>query len=210
MGELGGDYFDFFPISDSKFGVLIGDVAGHGVPAALLMAMAKGAVFNNLNSWDSPEELLKHINDVIISSKKSRHQTRLFSCLYLVGDRDTGKIRIVNAGHNYPIHVKPVTRGSEYLEIPGSPLGTLKKPRIGNLDLEILPGEFLVLYTDGAVEVRNNAGMEFGYSRWQELMLKVGATKPEIIFESLLKEHLRHRGETSPQDDVTIIVLSRA
>ncbi len=209
MTDLGGDYFDYFPISDRYLIAIMGDVTGHGVPAALLMSMAKGAI-----SMLSPEEAvdaeraLARLNTLILETMKKK---RLMTMAYCVVDTRTCSIVTANAGHNYPYYIPGGKNLIRQIEIPAFPLGARKKHDTAVTVQNFGPGDVLVLYTDGFVESKTPRGPQLGFPRFGQLLLGAAtrsATAREVVSRILTDFDEVIRGET-PDDDQTLVVIRR-
>ncbi|MEW6711091.1 MAG: SpoIIE family protein phosphatase, partial [Candidatus Riflebacteria bacterium] len=134
MAELGGDYFDFFAVDDQSCGVLMGDVAGHGVGAALIMAMAKSGILSSREHLNSPPRLLENLHQLIYSSKTSK-QKKIMTFQYLCLNSQTGKGSYSNAGACSPIYISGSGREAKELTLAGAALGAFKKARFSELNL---------------------------------------------------------------------------
>ncbi len=204
MMELGGDYFDFFPVGDGKIGVVMGDVAGHGVPAALVMAMAKATVLIGGEARENPKNLTTSLNSLIHSLQR-KSMKRMMTFQYALFDGDTGLCTIANAGHCFPILVRPTAEKASFIEIPGMPLGAMKTARIKCEELKLQPGDSILFYTDGIVEARDRKDEPLGYNRLQELARSTYDPEPRVFYERLFKAYCDW--DASPGDDVTLIVV---
>ncbi|GAB4277099.1 MAG: hypothetical protein Kow0029_19630 [Candidatus Rifleibacteriota bacterium] len=207
MTTLGGDYFDYFVIDDDNFGVIIGDVAGHGVSAALIMAMAKARVkMTAIEQRLNPAKLNACVHS-IIHSLKSRNLRRMMTFQYLVINKKTGKAIFSNAGHCYPVLVSPQQRKARFVELIGQPLGAGKHPKYRNLELEIAENESLILFTDGIVEAKNSSGEQLGYPGFIDIVIKSYHQRAEEYYNRIFSAYLEWAGEAD--DDTTLIVINR-
>lgn len=203
MTRLGGDYFDFFPLEENEIGVLMGDVAGHGVPAGFLMAMAKASVLLSGKDRKSPAKLLTAIHKVFhtVTTKKIK---RMMTCIYFCINTETGAYRVVNAGHCYPAIISKNAKVS-YLEMVGTPLGISKKARYTDNEGFLEPNSFMLLYTDGMVEAHNSAGEPLGLNRFTQLVSESYSENPEIFYENLFSGYKKWTPLTD--DDMTIVLV---
>ncbi|MFZ5952516.1 MAG: SpoIIE family protein phosphatase [Candidatus Rifleibacteriota bacterium] len=206
MAELGGDYFDFFAIDDQSCGVLMGDVAGHGVGAALIMAMAKSGILSSREHLNSPQRLLENLHQLIYSSKTSK-QKKVMTFQYLCLNSQTGKGSYSNAGACSPIYISGSGSEARELTLAGAALGAFKKARFSELNLEFAEGDALVFYTDGIIEARNKFGQELGYNQFAQLARKCWNPDPEKIYKCLYQAYLEHIGGQAPEDDLTMVVV---
>ena len=203
MTRLGGDYFDFFPLSDNEIGVLMGDVAGHGIPAGFLMAMAKASVMLSGDEKKSPAKLMSTVHKVF-HHVKSRKIKRMMTCVYFYINTETGAYKVVNAGHCYPVIVN---RNAEpkFLEMIGSPLGITKKARYTDVDGQLEDGSYLLLYTDGMLEAHNAEGESFGLERFLELVSKSYSLDPEEYYKNIFAGY--KAWSPMADDDITMVLV---
>jgi len=204
MTKMGGDYFDYCRPAAGLTGVFMGDVAGHGIPAALIMAMAKAIVTIDRESLSDPSRLLTSLHDVLFKLKSDNFK-RMMTCQYLVIDDRTGACRFANAGHCYPIIVSESGRTSTFAEIVGSPVGISRRARYSNSDLAIEPGDTLILYSDGMLEARNAQGNEYGPERLLELARQAWHDDIQQYYQNLYQANLTWSDKI--EDDITIVLI---
>ncbi|HEY9069318.1 MAG TPA: SpoIIE family protein phosphatase [Candidatus Ozemobacteraceae bacterium] len=205
MTALGGDYFDLQKLADGRVLVLVGDVSGHGVPAALVMAMAKALVERESELSSAPEQILDVIHRVFYRTLKRK---RMMTCFLGILDPIAHRLLYANAGHNYPVKFR---RGEKplFLELNGMPLGSMKKNTIKSAETELQPGDRVVFYTDGIVEAKIG-GEEIGYQRMSEELERLLCDDARQSCERIFTWHRGLTGATDQQDDITLLVLSRA
>ncbi len=204
MTKMGGDYFDYCRPAPGKTGVFMGDVAGHGIPAALIMAMAKAIVTIDHESLGDPSRLLTSLHDVLFKLKSDGFK-RMMTCQYLVIDDQTGACRFANAGHCYPIIVSESGRKSTFAEIVGSPVGISRRARYSNSDLAIEPGDTVILYSDGMLEARNSREIEYGPERLLELARQSWHKDIQQYYNNLYQANLAWSDKV--EDDITIVLI---
>jgi len=204
MGELGGDYFDYFNTSSGRFGLLIGDVAGRGAGAALIMAMAKAAVMQFADVVEKPEVLALRLHELIQAAGKRTQKTMIMQYLNLNGIDGTGVY--TNAGGWPPLIVNPYSGEVREITLPGPMLGALKKPKFGVAEITLQPGEAVIFYSDGVIEARNAAGEILGLARLKQMAAHCFAADPEKFFAGLLEAHREFVGGTRAQDDMTLLI----
>lgn len=208
LADLGGDYFDYFDIDQKSLGVVLGDVAGHGVGAAMIMAMAKSATLNSKDYLNRPVDLVLRLHDLIYRTK-TKKQKKIMTFQYLLVDRHDSIVKFCNAGGCNPYLVNGPAGKVEEIILPAAALGAFKKGKFSEKQINFVPGDVLVLYTDGIVEARNSAGEEIGYSRFQEILLRNWNANSEKFYRAVVDEYLVWLGNEPPQDDLTMIFLSR-
>ncbi len=204
MAELGGDYFDYFGIDDDHMAVLLGDVAGHGVGAALIMAMAKAGIVKSRDHAGSPVKLLERLHELIYSSK-TKKQKKIMTFQYLTADSRSGRAVYSNAGGCSPIFCSGGQ--TEEISLSGAALGSFKKAKLQEREITFKPGDFMVFYTDGIIEARNREGVEFGYENFARLVAESAEKNPEVIYSRICAGYDRHITGMEAQDDLTLVVI---
>ncbi len=198
---IGGDYFDVLRLSEDELAVIIADVSGHGLSSGLRMAMLKAALLILVEETREPEEILRRLDTVVRSDRRSR-----FFVTATLGlcDLKTGILVLTNAGHPPTYRV----RGPEVEEIllPSSPLGGLGH-HYGRATIELAPGDVVVWLSDGLIEAVNGAGEPFGYdSVAKALAGRPGGSAVEVR-NRLLAAVERHAAGQPANDDRTLMVM---
>ncbi len=202
--QVGGDYYDVVSAPDGSFLVAIADVAGKGVPAALLSSMLQAALRTQARSVESPADILRNINALVYRST-AVHQ---FATFFLARVSPDGRrMTFCNAGHNWPALLR---RNGErmWLQTGGTILGIMEDVELQEDSLELSAGDLLVFYTDGISEATNVDGELYTEERLVEFVSGLPpALNPEAVAMSILKEIERHLGRLEAQDDRTLVVL---
>ncbi len=206
MIELGGDYFDYFKVDDNHFALLLGDVAGHGVGASLIMAMAKAGVICGRDVHKEPAVLLGRLHKIILAIK-TRIQRKVMTFQYLLVESSTGKMTYANAGGCSPVIYDPLTGHIREVSHAGAVLGGYKKSVYANLDIGITTGQAMILYTDGMVEARNESGVELGYGGLFDIIAASYDRDAARYFEKIMTAWRGWLGNAPAGDDITMIVL---
>lgn len=202
--EVGGDFYDFIAFEDGRLGLVIGDVTGKGIPAALVMATVHTMLRSAAQGAAPPGEVLARVNDLLSAEIPAG---MFVTCFYAVLDPRSGRLRYANAGHEAPYRQQR-SKASE-LWATGMPLGMLPGSRYDEHEITLEPGESLLFYSDGLVEAHNPGHEMFGLPRLQTLLTRQADETPLIDF--LLAELHRFTGEKWEQeDDVTLMTLLRA
>lgn len=207
--ETGGDYFDYHDIgkgAHEKLGVAIGDVSGHGISAALLMATVRAALRQRVSMKGSLEDIISDVNRQLVPDVEESGQ--FIGLLYLVVDRPQRTLKWVRAGHAPAILYDPDTDIVEDLNGPGVALGVDAGLRYSeNEKKNIKKGQIIVLATDGILEARNPEGRMFGRSSLVGIIRrnKYGGTKQ--ILESVFKGLKQFLGPAKLEDDITLVVI---
>lgn len=199
---VGGDYYGYVAMADGSLGIAIADVAGHGVGAALYMAIAKGALQSEARDTLSAGDVLGRVNEVLESDFSA---TDMFATVVFARFLPDGR-RIVwsNAGHNPPLILRR-NGDVEKLKACGPALGILAGARWRDVDQRFAPGDVLLLYTDGLIEARDAARRPFGMDRLIEAA-RCPARRAAEIRENVLNALSLYAGTTPFCDDVTLVV----
>ncbi len=201
---VGGDYYDFLVFSEDQVGLVIADVSGKGIPAALLMAGLQASVRSLTVPSASPGEINRRLNRMLCRSTSSSRYATFFLGMY---DPARRILTYSNAGH-YP----PIILGSDgvtRLQADGIPLGLFPDADYGEGRRQMHPGDLLVLYTDGIIEAPDAADREFGEARLLEVLTKHRDRELDEIVFLVLNEIARWTGGARAHDDATL-VLGRA
>ena len=208
MSELGGDYFDFIEMEEDKFSIAMGDVAGHGVGASLIMAMAKAALISLDELWKEPQKLICRLHDMIYKSKTA-NQKKIMTFQYMQLDGKSGQAIYSNAGGCSPFIVRKKQNQIEELKLPGAVLGSFKKAKFSQTNLEFDNGDAIVFYTDGIVECKNQNGIMLGYNNLKNIIQNCWNENAEIFYKNIYNKYIEYIGgsESNAVDDLTIVVL---
>jgi hypothetical protein len=186
--QVGGDFFQILPASDGGLVIVVGDVAGKGLPAAMLVSVIVGAICGLSEYTQDPVELLAALNERLVERAGGGFSTALAA--HITAD---GRVTLANAGH-----LSPYLNGTE-VESPGAlPLGVARGVRYETTHFRIEPGSRLTFYSDGVIEAQNQNGELFGFERGRELSTR---TALEIV------EAAKKFGQ---QDDITVVTIERA
>ena len=205
--EIGGDLFDIFRLRGDarRIGILIADVTGKGIPAALLMADVRALLHAAADNADGPGDALGRVNRILVAERA----TSLFvTAALLAVDVDSGAVRYASAGHEAPL-VARATGQIDRLDAPGPILGAFADGIFAEQTSVIEPGDAVLLYTDGLTEARNPDRHFYGE---EALLATLGAARggsAEAIKDSLVADVLAFRGDAEAFDDLTLLVARR-
>ena len=204
MQQVGGDYFDYVPLDENRIGIIVADVVGHGIPAALLMAKVSAESRFALATSKTPVDAIEKMNNSLSDLNIDRFVTLVLGLL----NTETNKMTIVNAGHMPPI----LRRGNgeiEQLAIEeaGLPLGILEDFEYESIEIDISPGDVIVLYTDGINEAMNADDEQLTTDAMIKEMKASQTKTPETIGELLCQTVARHVGRTPAIDDSCIVCI---
>jgi serine phosphatase RsbU (regulator of sigma subunit) len=205
--EVGGDFFDFFEIGESKFGFIIGDVTGKSVSGALIMSASR-SIFRMLSEEElSVGETMMRANRRI---KKDIKSGMFVALLYAVHDIKDGSVGLCSAGQTQPLLLSAKTAEVALVETVGDtfPLGILDDVNYEETQLQMEPGDKVVYYTDGIVEAMNKHEEMYGFERLHEVAKSSPAETAESLMNDIIKSVSDFTGAAPQHDDLTIIVVS--
>lgn len=202
--QVGGDYYDLVELGDGQFLVVIADVAGKGVPAALLASMVQASIRTQADLASSVCQIMTRLNRLVHDATPD---DRFATCFLARVGGDHMTVQFANAGHNYPI-VLPAAGGWRYLEEGGIPLGIAPAFEYGETAMSLAPGDSLLLYTDGITDARNLEGEDFGEERLIRLAERLPRelTADEIV-RTVADEVSRFTAGADQADDITLVAL---
>ncbi len=201
---VGGDYYDFLQFAEDQVGLVIADVSGKGIPAALLMAGLQASVRSLATPAMPPGEVNRRLNESMLRSTSAARYATLFYGVY-DGRRHT--LVYSNAGHYPPVHLG--ADGETRLMADGYPIGLLADAAYGEGRRQFHPGDLLILYTDGIIEAPDRADREYGERRLTDLLKANRHLDLDAIVFKVFEDLERWTGGAPPHDDATL-VLGRA
>lgn len=203
--QVGGDYFDFLPVSDSEVAIAIGDVSGKSTPAAMIMASVQAALRTVVAMRETnPRVAIERINQILCDRQSKKYVTFVYQIL----NYKTHELSYVNAGHCYPLLVR--TDGSvERLETGGMVMGFFRDIVYQSGTQHLEPGDLLLLYTDGVSELMNEHEEEFGVEGITTVLVENRARSAAEVKNALLSAIDQHRKSLEAGDDITFLLLKR-
>jgi len=205
--ETGGDYYDYLDIIDLGprcLAVVVGDVMGHGVAAAMLMATARGILRSRCRAPGSLADLLDHLNALLTQDTGGQ---RFMTMLIMVIDAQTRSLRWASAGHGMPLVVASETGEAAALDGSGLPLGIVADEVYAEYThAGLSPGSVIFAATDGVWEARSPGQEQFGKQRVVDLLKRMSGQPAEAISRAVLGAVAAHRGDAAQDDDVTFVV----
>ena len=204
--EVGGDFYDFFLIDDDHLGLVMADVSGKGVPAALFMMMAKILLYNYAIMGGTPHEVLERLNGTICKNNDDSMFVTVWFGIYTIS---TGKIVAANAGHEYPI-VKRGDKGFEILkDRHGFVIGGMSGLKYRDYEFEMAPGDALFLYTDGVPEATDGESNMFGTQRLLDTLNSAAQSSTQELLETVREAVEIFVGDAPQFDDLTMLAIKR-
>jgi phosphoserine phosphatase RsbU/P len=206
--EVGGDFYDFLQVSDSRIAIIIGDVSGKGVPAAFHMAQMKG-IFHGLMQLDfEPEKFMQHANSAL--SRCLEKTSFITSAIYIIDYKLKGFV-FARAGHCHTLYYNSMMDEVFYFQTEGLGLGIIRdlsyNRHIKQLHYDYNPNDVMVIYTDGIIEARNNRQEEYGLERLQYLLTQTYHLEAEDIKCAIVNDVQSFSGESTLHDDQTLLVI---
>jgi len=202
--EVGGDFYDFIPVGEASWGLVIADVSGKGVPAALFMALSRTLIRASATRNPDPVTSIREANRSICMDAATSMFVTLF---YAILDSRRMTLTFVNAGHNPPLLLGSGSERVTLLKARGIALGVIDDVDLESVEVQLSPGDLLVLYTDGVTEATDEQDQEYGVER---LALMVAASRDlpaHGIIDAIVRDVTAFAGNQPQFDDITLMVL---
>jgi sigma-B regulation protein RsbU (phosphoserine phosphatase) len=200
---VGGDYYDFIELGGGRYGLVVADVSGKGVPAALIMASFRAYLHALLRNDFSLRAVFSRLNRLLLKGAEERHFVTSF---YAELDAEERRIFYVNAGHNPPLLVR-ADGSSTQLSTGGIPLGIMTSATYSEDIAYFRRGDVLVLYTDGITEAQNPDGRFFGLQRLEQIVRRCLNLPVQDICSAVYDEVMEYSDSEKTGDDMTIVVV---
>lgn len=202
--DVGGDLVDYINLDENRLGLALGDVAGKGLGAALLMSKLQSTLRAIAPDYKSLSELGERINLIFC---RDSLPNKFASLVYIELLQNSGKVRLLNAGHLPPL----VLHGGNVNELSrGAPaLGLLKTSKFDEQEIDMDPGDLLVAYSDGVTEARNERDEFFGDQRLRSIVSKSAGISPDRVGERILSDVDWFVGEAPRSDDLSLVIIKR-
>ncbi len=204
--EVGGDYYDFFPLDDKRLGVLIGDVSGKGISAAFYITLAKGVIVSQVRGSGSPSDVLHRVNALLYGVME---RGKFVSMIYGIYNTETREFAFSNAGHN-PLVVRRTSGEMSTISAKGMAIGLDKGERferaVTTASVTLEKGDCILLYTDGVTEAMNTAHAEYGEERMMQAVQTAPLNAADIV-SAALADVRKFAGKAHQHDDITLVAL---
>jgi serine phosphatase RsbU (regulator of sigma subunit) len=204
--EVGGDFYDVLELGDDRWALAIGDVSGKGVPAALVTVMSQTVLHLLAKTESSPAAILTKLNETLYRETPAG---MFLSMFYGIWDRSTGLLRYCNAGHEHPLLYVKAEDAVREIVSDGVALGALDdaKAFLDDSEIRLMPGDVLLLYTDGVVEAKNRGDSMFGIERLREDVAKLAGQTGYRYLNALKEDVDRFVAGAEQHDDITMLSL---
>lgn len=203
--EVGGDFYDFLELSPGVIGLVLGDATGKGVQAALLTTQCASALRTLSSQFAEPSELLFHTNREFHKRVGTTH--RFVTLFLMVIDTNTGIARYASAGHPTPLLINKETGASRWLdEASGFPLGIMPEAHYEARELQLTPGDTILIFSDGLTDARNHDDILYGETRIQTCVEALDVVTVDAVLNKTRSEVERYMNGKEATDDMTIVV----
>lgn len=200
---IGGDFYDYFPIDDDRFGIVIADACGNGLPAAMLISQIQAIVKNEVLHRSSIRQTMSNLNHHVREYSTGRHFVSMF---YGVFDHRTGMFEFANAGHHPPVLLRKEGR-IEFLKTTAPALNIMPRFDSQMQTAKIKRGDNLLFYTDGVTETMNCAREEYGEPRLLDAFIRHRRSSAHEIVRSIVEDFTSFQSPALAQDDRTLLVF---
>jgi len=204
MSAVGGDFYDVLQLENGSLAVAVGDVTGHGVPAALLMALTVTLLRAEARRIESPSEVLLAVNRELMQVNDTGY---FVTALYGILHDSDGKFHYARAGHSVPLVLDAGRQPIEVGHGVGHPLGLFEEMLVDEASLDLAPGSLLLLYTDGVTEAVDAQGEFFGDERLLAALQSSNGTGPDQTCEAVWDALQAYQAGASQEDDVTLLAV---
>ncbi len=203
--QIGGDYYDYLPRNSSVFDLVIADVSGHNIGAALVMAEARTFIHSRIEDIDQPAKMLQTLNKYFFNSLS---RSELFVTLfYLQYHQTTKKLKYTSAGHNNPLLWRCQEQSIEKLDAEGLIFGIKQQVEFEQRSTILAANDILLLYTDGIIEAEDHDGEFFGLDRLGKLLQECGNLTPQEIIDEVMNQVRIFTGLRHFNDDISLVVM---
>jgi len=205
--EVGGDFYDAFAVraGQDQLGIVVADVTGKGIPAAILMADARALIHAAVDRGGDPADCLARVNRILVGERASG----LFVTVALgIIEVASGSLAFASAGHD-PVHVLRSDGSLTTLEPSGRLIGMVADIAATTATIEIGPGDAFVGHTDGITEARSADGSFYGEERFRGLLTTLAGGSAAEIVDAVMADVAAFRGDAEPSDDLTLLVVRR-
>ena len=205
MDAVGGDFYDFIPIDDHRFGIMVADVTGHGIPAALIATMVKTASASQSHAVAEPSRVLAGMNDALYDQTDDHFVT----VTYAYFDLEARELRVASAGHPPPLIYSAARRIGNEIDINGIALGVLPAQSYDTASIPLASGDRIVIYSDGVTEAEAPNGEQFSAERLLDILVEHSNTTTSEFADYTLRQLIgwTRKPRLALDDDLTLLVI---
>jgi hypothetical protein len=199
--DTSGDFYDFIDLGEDQLGIVVADVSGKSISAALVMTMARSMIRQEARLTNSPAAVLRQVNHTAMGDTNI---DKIITAFYGILDARNLGLRYANAGHPFPL----LKRNGylEAIEAYGLPLKVFSEARYQDRFIQLQPGDQLIWISDGIVEAYNPQNEFFGFERLEEVICQANGSGPDELLEQIWRAVAEHQGLTPQSDDITLVV----
>jgi len=202
--EMGGDFYDFFLLDQNHLGLVMADVSGKGVPAAIFMAVCRSLIKATALKGGTPAECLTHVNHLLCPDNDAAMFVTVF---YGIVNTRSGELTYCNAGHHLPYLIKPHGLLTVLQPTKGMALGVMEEAVFTSCTVNIHPQDSLFLYTDGVTEAINSHGELYGESRLEQVLTRTHKQSSAEMIQATIDDVRTYANNTPQADDITILAF---
>ncbi|MDE2871219.1 MAG: SpoIIE family protein phosphatase [Gemmatimonadota bacterium] len=202
--EVGGDFYDFFKLEDGRIGIVMADVSGKGVPAALFMMVSRTLMKGTAIGENDPAKCLSEVNQLLVESNE---ESMFVTVFYASFDPATGVLEYANAGHNLPLVVKDNGEVNPIDCDAGLVLAIMPGFDFPGGSIQLEPGDSVFFYTDGITEAMDEEGVEFGEDELAAVLAEAAGSNAATFNRKAVQAVQEHAGEAAQSDDITCLTL---
>lgn len=208
--HVSGDYYDFITVDNQRYGFVVADVSGKGIPASLIMAMCRSVLRSHSRGVASPAQVLREVNRQLYPDIR---EDMFITLLYLILDTTSSTLTVARAGHEAPLLCRNDFQTVEPLASPGLALGidngSVFDEVIKDVTVVLEPHDTVLVYTDGINEARDEKGEEFGKDQLKDALKTAGPRGVGFLVKDIVERVQRFRGEQAQNDDITLAAIQR-
>jgi serine phosphatase RsbU (regulator of sigma subunit) len=202
--QVGGDFYDIILLDRERVGLIMADVSDKGMPAALYMALTRSLIQVEAKRTSSPVKVLSNVHRLLLEMSRADMFVTVF---YGVLDLTQSKLRYTRAGHDRPLLFSPETGECRFLMGKGTALGFTEEVSLEEVEVDIRPGDFLLLYTDGVTDANSQEGEFFGIERLRQTVSTAEMLSASDMCDHIFEQIDRFQAEVLQHDDMALLVV---
>jgi len=208
--EVGGDYFDYFKVSETEVGIFICDVSGHGVASGLLLSGLRSCMHLILEDNTNPKIVIEKLNRMI---RKTQNRKMFVTAIFAIIDLEKNKCMLYNAGHLPPYKISGESKEIFKIRKHGLALGAMNIIEAAGTDNDVVidfnKNDKIVFYTDGANEAMNESKAEYGLENLESYLNNNADQKANVLLNGIIADIKKFTGKSNQRDDLTFLIVQR-